>query len=410
MAANLTTLSNAAKTLFTDKEIEMKSYKDRPLWAMLPKETDFIGKSMIIPFRTAPNAARSHTFSTSVGATGNASSSAWVQLTVTRAKDYSHFFIDGETADALTGRNAGSFIDALENEMEGAVQNASETLAREIYGNGGAALAKGDGAYSVAGAVATLSKKADIIKFYPNQVIRMASTDGTSGSLRAGSLTVQSVDRDAGTVTFTGNVNAGVTSPVNTDYFFIDGDFGLGIKGLDIIVPGTAPSAANDYFTGLDRTVDPQFLAGVRVDATGLMIEEAIQLGLTKGSIAGAKPKKGFLHPDRFLDLKLSLQSHMRYDMAKTTVGEIGFEGVKIIGTNGTCEIYEDAFCSPDVCWLLTMDKLRFKSIGKAPKLRQQDGLTMLRSQTADEYVGAYLYYGQMICDAPGQQVRVKLA
>ena len=71
-------------------------------------------------------------------------------------------------------------------------------------------------------------------------VIVAAST--TTGSLRSGSGTITAIDRDAGTITYTGTI----TSLTANDYLFTQGDAPNGganvkVSGLAAWIPSSAP-------------------------------------------------------------------------------------------------------------------------------------------------------------------------
>ena len=119
-----------------------------------------------------------------------------------------------------------------------------------LYGNGGGA--RGEIAAITAGGVVTLANSSDIVFFERDMMLQAKADDGTgAGAIRAGTDTIASVDRSAGTFTLTGAaVPAGW---VVGDFMFQQGDIANVVTGLKGWLPTVAP-VAGDAFFGLDRS------------------------------------------------------------------------------------------------------------------------------------------------------------
>jgi hypothetical protein len=191
-----------------------------------------------------------------------------------------------------------------------------------------------------------------------------------------------------------------------SDYIFHDGDFGNAIRGLASWIPATAPTNGDNFF-GLDRSQDPTRLAGVRVDGSGLTIEEAIQKFLQVAYRNGGKIDHMFLNDARFLELDLSLGTRRQYVDVKTDVG-VGFTGVRIAGPGGTVAVFADPNASTfhttgqSLAYGLEMKDWALRGPGKFPFIDATDGNRILREDSADAYEGRVISYFQMQCKAPG--------
>jgi hypothetical protein len=278
----------------------------------------------------------------------------------------------------------------------------------EPYFNGGGALGRiGSGQ---TGQTVTLLNLNDIVKFEAGQVLQSSIADGTSGTVKMGTVTVASVDRDAGTITVTAATwdnAAGIPLVAANDYLFTEGDFGLGIKGLDAWIPATAPAPSDSFFL-LDRSVDPTRLAGSRVDLRTLGPEEQAQKMAQVSHRNGGKMSHLFYNDIDYLALILALGS--RRIIANTEVeGQIGFEGVKISTGYGTVEAYADYNAAQGIAWGLELKNWQLSGPGQFPFIEARDGNRLLREDTADAFEGRIIGYYQMESKKVAGSVRGRL-
>lgn len=385
-------------------DVLIATYENNTLHAMLKKEFDGYGKNWHLPVRIAHTAGRSHTFT---NAKTNKTGSAVVEYQITITSNYSLYSVDGRL-QRQTANSKGAFVDAFEFELDSAMDAMKRNMGYEPYGNGGAAIGRiGSGQTTK---TITLLNINDIVKFEKNQVLKTSVADGTSGSPKAGSVVVDSVDRDAGTVTVTvatWNDAGGIPTVAANDYIFTDGDFGLGIKGLGAWVPATAPTGGDSFF-GLDRSVDPTRLAGSRVDLRTLGPEEQVQKMCQVAIRNGGKLTHVFYNDLDFLALILALGS--RRQIANTEVeGKIGFEGVKVATGVGTVECYSDYNQDQGVAHGLELKQWSLKGPGQFPFIEARDGQKILREDAADAFEGRIIAYYQMISKKVAGSVRGRL-
>ncbi len=406
-AATPTTHDAIIKHMYPDpNDVLIAMYENNTAFAMLKKSFDGYGKSWHMPVRIAHTAGRSHLFNK---AKANKAASKVVEYQISITDNYSLYSVDGRL-QRQTANSKGAFVEAFEFELDSAMDAMKRNMGYEPFLNGGGAIGQISAASNVATATITLANINDIVKFEPNQPIVTSTADGTSGAVKLGQCTVLSVDRDAGTVTVnqaTWNDAAGIPTVAALDFIFTAGDFGLGIKGFEAWIPGTAPTAGDSFFT-LDRSVDAVRLAGSRQDLRQLGPEEQIQKMCQVSVRNGGKLSHIFDNDLDFLALILSLGS--RRVIVNTEVdAAVGFEGVKVATGVGTVEVYSDYNATQGVSFGVDLDKWELKGPGQFPFIDARDGNKILREDSADAYEGRIIAYYQMISKKVAGSVRGRL-
>jgi hypothetical protein len=400
MSLDMTSFASALKAHYTPDRVENMVYQDNPLLAMIPKMESFGGKNLPIPILYGNPQGRSATFAT---AQSNKTNSQFKDFVLTRAKDYSLASIDNETLEASKG-NANAFMEAATTEIDGAIHSAARSLAIALYGTGSGKI--GRIASGQTTATITLSEPEDITNFEKGMKL-VTSTANGGGSVKSGSVTVLSLNRDLGTVTATAAWDSGIATVAANDYIFVEGDYDQKIKGLLAWLPSTAPSASESFFS-VDRSHDASRLAGIRFDGSALSIEEALQKAASRAAREGAKPDVCFLSYSKYTELEVSLGSKVQYVDMKVNA-EVGFRGIVINGPRGPIKVVPDQNCPSDRAFMLTMNVWKLYSLGKAPKILDTDGLKMLRESSSDAVEVRVGYYAQLGCRAPGFNVNIQL-
>jgi hypothetical protein len=400
MGLNLTNFAPILKTIYTKQKIQNATYKDNPLFAMLPKQEDFYGDSKKIPLIYGNPQGRSATFSTAQGNKGNTAS---VAFALTRKKDYQLLSIDGETMLA-SENDAGAFMSARKTEIDGGLRNLKDTMGIDVFGSGSGSRGQMSASQNVALTVVTLSQKYDIVKFEVGMELAASATDGT-GSVKTGTMFVKSIDRKAGT--FVVSATAGgsaaaisglISGAAASDYLFAAGDYNSKISGLAAWLVYGGASATSFY--GVDRTVDSERLGGVWADLSSLPIEEALNEGAMLLKLNGSQFDKYFMHPTKYKDLVNSLGSKVQYVNEK--IADVGFQGIKVQCDDRIVDVYSDRNCPTDRLWGLQMDTWQFASLQQAPMILNMDSLEALREATSDGIEIRMGYYGNMACNWPG--------
>ena len=409
MSLDMTSFDAALKQHYTADRVLDMVYKDNPLFALMPKYESFGGKNLPIPLIYGNPQGRSKTFS-NAQTQGGTTNTLVTDFVLTRVKDYSIATIDNETLEASKG-NANAFMEAATTEIDGAINSLTRSIAIGMYRDSSAQIGQVSVEPSVhaSDVVITMKSAGDITNIEVNQEINIWSAK-SGGSQRTSdgsdnTWTVEAVDRSAGTFTLTGAYDASGDIAAD-DYIFVQGDRGLGVSGLEDWVPATAPGAT--AFFGVDRSVDTQRLGGVRYDGSADPIEEALIEGASRAAREGAKVDHAFLSYAKYAELEKALGSKVQYVDLKMTA-EVGFRGILINGPRGPIKVIPDQNCADDVCFMLQMSTWKLYSLGKAVKVIDSDGLTMLRQSSADGVEVRYGFYGNVGCRGPGFNCRVAL-
>ena len=413
MALDLNTVSEALKEHYKPLRVQNMVYKDNPLFAMMPKYTKVGGENMPIPLIYANPQRRSATF---LNGQANASTSALRQFVLTRVKDYSFASITGESIKA-TERDSDAFLRYATMEVDGALHSLTRSLAIGMYrdGTGSRGLVNATPSNS-ANMVITLKNSEDITNFEVGMIVNVFNSSGTQKigkTSETGDFTIDAIDRDAGTLTFTGQEYAsgtGGTIAAN-DLIIAKGDKDLVVSGLEAWVPTQATvDAGIPNLFGAVRSTDVTRLGGNRFDGSALPIEEALIGGASRVAREGGSPDHCFVDYATFSNLEKALGSKVVYSEAKARDVDIGFAGIDIRGPRGTIKVIPDQNCQPDVAWMLQLNTWSLNTLGDAPMFLDLDNNRMLRESDADAYEVRLGYYGNVACNAPGYNCRIALA
>jgi hypothetical protein len=401
---DLTAFTPVLKTLYPDEKIWDLAIKKHPLLAWLSRDKNFVGEDMKIPIQFGNPNGCSHTFSK--GKT-NKAPSKYSAFTLTRKKDYGFITIDNETIQASKS-DPGAFLRARSSEIDGLIAQMGRRMAMEVYGNGSGVRGQISAVSNPATPTITLANLSDIAKFEVDQTLEVSAANDGSGVVRVGSVKIASLDRDAGTITATGNWTAGIAACLAGDYISVAGDYGLAVSGLDAWLPAAAPGAAAFY--GVDRSVDVTRLGGNRYDGTNDSMHEALIKMLSKNYKWGGMADGVFMAPVNWTALELELGAKVTYfDPDDEATGRIGFTAIKVNYEGGVVPVFSDIDCPTDTVYGLQSDTIKIRQLGEAPTIFKEDGLAALRSTDEDGIdVQAYGYWN-LSCRAPGYNVRAKI-
>ena len=408
MSLDMTSFDAALKQHYTEDRVLDLVYKDNPLFALMPKYESFGGKNLPIPLIYGNPQGRSKSFS-QAQTQGGTTNTLVTDFVLTRVKDYSIATIDNETLEASKG-NANAFMEAATTEIDGAINSLTRSLAIGMYRDSSAQIGQVSAEPSEAATtVITMKQAGDITNIEVGQVLNIWSAK-SGGSQRTvdgseGDMVVAAVDRSAGTFTINDAYDSSGTIAAD-DYVFVKGDRGIGISGLEDWVPASAPDSTS--FFGVDRSVDTQRLGGVRYDGSSDPIEEALIEGASRAAREGAKVDHCFLSYAKYAELEKALGSKVQYVDLKMSA-EVGFRGILINGPRGPIKVIPDQNCQDDVAWMLQLSTWKLYSLGKAVRVIDTDGLSMLRQASADGVEVRYGFYGNVGCRGPGFNCRVAL-
>jgi hypothetical protein len=378
------------KTNYSPDDVKSMCLEDHPLLAKMSRSEKFRGKSFVFGVKYARTRGRSAGFAQAQAYKGP---SKGKDFTLTRKKDYSLATLDNELLMACDGDEA-ALVDAMTDEMDAAIGALKRAMGWKVFGDGSGSLGTGTNSSTTV----TVSDLDTIAKIEDGMLLVFSS--GITASLFSSTpVEASTIDRDAGT--FVVSSDPGLTG---TFHIFPYGDYvsasdKLNVSGVASWIPATAPTAGDSQY-GVDRSVDTQRLAGVRINCNGLPLVEALIRGATRTQKWGGRPRFAVCSPENLEKVCISLEGKVIYD--SFTYGDIGFEGVRIRTGNGVITLYADIDCPADKCYLLDMRSWKFKSAGGAPMMLKYMGQQYFHEATADGVEVRIGYYGNVFCDAPG--------
>ena len=408
---NFTSFTPILKELYTPQRIEDLVLGDNRLMRWLTKDKNFSGKKMPIPIHYGSPQGRSHTWATGKA---NITTSKYTDFYLTAIQDFGFVEIDHFTLKAARN-DIGSFLRAKEPEIDNMLKTMGRNASIELYGIGSGSR----GQLAIVGTLATTKltfvNPRSILNFEQGMVLQFASDNpalGTVGAgVRAGSpgfVQITAIDYDAGTCTIDQNLSGAIAAVAAADFVYVDGDYQLAAAGLPAWFPSVTPTAGDNMF-GVDRSVNPTRLAGIRYNAAanGDSPLEGIVRLLSKMAVYNKNTGTGlpdavFCDPTQWTAAELELgPKTVYYDPDDEAVASVGFSAIRINYEGGSVPLFSDIDCATTDVFALNSKSLKLWSMGEFPAIFDDDGNTSLRSTTANALdVQAYAYW-QLGCDAP---------
>lgn len=385
--------------------------RGRPTLAMIKHSTEGMGAYRQFPVKYARPQGRATSFATALA---NAAGTKRADFQVSYVDQYQIISVDGPVLARSAGQRVHQ-INHVETEIDSAIENMGESFSRQLFGNGGGALGREGGTWT-SGNVITLLNANSAMNFEVGMVITSSTTDGTSGSAKAGSCTVTDVDRVAGTVTVD-NI-AGITGTfAQDDYLFAVADHGNALSGHAAWIPKAAPTST--AFHNVDRTADAERLAGMRYDASSDTIEEGIIKLCAKIDKlhSGVKADLIVLSHDDYAALEIALSDRKRYvdlkgrdnrERGGSDFSMIGF-GTGMLMANGR-KVIADPDAEDNWIHAFATDSWVFETCGgEMVTVKDEDGRKVRYRDGSDALV-AWLYsLCEFYCTAPGGNGRANL-
>jgi hypothetical protein len=405
-----------------------------PALALIEKdetEMGLGGKYFPIPVLADTGAGRSATFGS---AQTYQTAPQTYEFNVTRVQNYSLATLTGDFLRA-SAQNIGAFMPGAELNVKSAFQSIGNDLAHDIFSDGsGIRGTYGLGAGSIASGVITLDSLGMVYQFAVGMALQSFSVSGqtptisTSGAIGY----VVAVDTGLGTVTVSASQGGAAGTPASWsasfpylaqagDVNFISNGLSsanmLKIAGFAAWIPSAAPSGSDAFF-GVNRSVSPTKLAGLRFAGAQESIQDALidavnQLA-ANGSEAG-DPDFIFINPVSYQTLVKQLTSQGVYQMIKAKINEevnISFKALVLPTANGEVAILQDRNCPSQTAYIITLKTWKLRTLGKCPQFLtypgfyDQLGIPVPGSDAIQLQIG---YYGNLTNCAPGANAVVTL-
>ena len=424
------------KELYSDDAWVMRDlvFNRNPALALIDKdetEMGMGGKYFPIPVLADTGAGRSANF-------GNAQQYQTAPVTyefeVTRVQNYSLATLTGDFLRA-SAQNIGAFMPGAELNVKAAFQSIGNDLAHDIFGDGsGTRGSYGLGTGSISSGVITLDNIGMVYQFAVNMALVSFSVAGQTPtqSTAAAIGYVIAVDTGLGTVTVSATQGGAAGTPANWssafpylaqagDVNFISNGLSsanmLKVAGFGAWIPSVAPGGSDNFF-GVNRSVSPTKLAGLRFAGSNESIQDALidavnQLA-ANGSEAG-DPDFIFINPVSYQTLVKQLTAQGVYQMIKAKINEevsISFKALVLPTANGEIAILQDRNCPSQTAYIVTLKTWKLRTLGKCPQFLtypgfyDQLGIPVPGSDAIQLQIG---YYGNLTCNAPGANAVVSL-
>lgn len=397
------TFEPALKELYTNEHIKDLTYGDMsPVLQWMKKSTDFKGEYFKDLLIYRPSLGSNSDF---IQAQATKAGVGLKSFLVSRVKYYTLVSLDTEVILAADG-NAGSLLDALETEIDAALKECTRAASRYLYGNGSGELGKISSTTTLASTSLILSNPDDVTNFEDGQILVFAANDTSALRDSGASLTINSIDRDTGTLTMSANLNT-VTGIALADAIFRKGTYAAAsdrkqLAGISAWIPDTAPSAT--LFFNVNRTDDVTRLAGVRKDLAGLSRSQGIVELASRLAREKTPPNKSIaaVSQSDFAALLHELDAKVEYTPMDSGTS-ISWPSIHVNGGGlGRIRVVPDADCPENKLHVLHHDSWNFKTLGEFPRMLDLDGSRMLREGTADAYEIRCGWYGNISNCAPG--------
>jgi hypothetical protein len=405
---------NLLRTLWPQKSIYEILLNISPTIGIIRKDTTFYEKQRQIGAGYSSPQGIGYSFPDAKEAK---SASQSVEFSITPKSLYGAFSLEG-----LLMRRAESdkaiIVDPMKRESKNLVHTWMREISRTIHGNGGGALGK---VSAVSGSEITLTSYGDTRAFERNMMIQSAATDGTSGTVNSGYLTVGSVQRDETTpkVLTTLTASSGIPGFATGDFLFRRGGFGQAITGFDGWNPLWSNASLPGTFKGANRNLDPLRLAGICLDARTLSPRLAALRAARLVHENGGKPDTYILSTTDYENLANELQSAglLKYGAVPASgIGKyqfgIKYDSIQIMGPAGLIDCIADPDAPVGLGRMMQKDTWVLASMGELVHWingANPSGQGMLED-AADAVEFRMVGDLDLYCEAPGFNCRVRLA
>ena len=400
---DLTAIDAIVKELYPDGVPQELALKKHTFLRMVEKKGGFTGDQMIVPMLYDFPGGRSATLASLLNASGPIGVSKHIKMSVTRIKDYAATWLDAEMIKA-TADDKGSFVRGRQYEIDNMLKSLGNSLGHAAYRSGSGSLGTIVSGETLSDTNFTFTLRSDAKHVRVGTQLQFAQNEVT-GSLRDNGdfVTVTAVDESTGTITVDNQLDTTVAGIAAGDNVYYLGDRNLKMKGLAAWIPLTAPAFGSDSFFGADRGVQPNRLAGVRLNAPNYPIEDLIlEVGETINE-QGGDPSVCFISHRRWITLAKRLNAKVEYDGSAAGGTMASFAGsFPVYLSSGMVRVYPDPDCPDNRGYVLTMDSWKLHHLGDLPEIVRDDGLSALRKSGEDAIEIRARYYAQLVCYAPG--------
>jgi len=392
------------KKRFPQRVVKSLVEYETPFFAGCKKLDDLEGIHTVIPIELDSPQGMSALVGTAMGNMSTSIARAW---TITSADNYGGIKLDGKTMLASRS-DKGAFFKARERDYKNLMQQMGQRFEYQCWNDSSGSV----GVLSAdpgTGSTWTLTNPDDTLLLHENMTFRVYDDDGAGAPDDAderagGPYVIAGIDEDAGTFTTTAVANAAIEVG---DHIVRDGDVWDASTGAAVLatgIPKWIPAAApTDTLFGVARTNYPQKLGGHRVAWQGSIEETAKKLDakMRRVSQKGRVLWLSFANYNR-LDLELGARGYRDENKSE---GNFGRMRLRMTTPGGGVEVRCSPYCPEDAMFLLDPESWEVHTLGPAPHLAKDDGLSALRvgngSSSEDAIEIRVRAFWQLVCVCP---------
>lgn len=405
---NSTNLNKILKTFYQPKVVQDLIFKDQPLFAMIPKDTNATGGTQDYVVNFAESQSASPAFAE---AQASSNGPGLARFSMTTVELHSVKTLEHKIK-MQTERDEGAFMKAALKVNSDAMLNISKNIARSLYRSGWGDIGR---IATRSGSTITLTNVDDAIHFVPGKVVVFADSQSSSALRDSGdSLQVLGRNLYTGVITFTTAVS-NISGLADGDWIFTKGarqDSASPVR-LELCGMGSAgwmPASVSpsENFFGVDRSTD-SLLTGVYQTGSYAAIEDSlVDLCLTIGK-QGGKTDVIMVSFDTYSQLLKNASGSIIRD-SQVKAQNLSFASIKLMTQSGPVNIVPDALCPKNECNALQLDTWKLTSMGELIKRFEDDGLSSLRASNSLDVEFRYYSYHQLYNTAPGYNGKLVLA
>ena len=270
MAISTSDVQALAKIVFAKGFDDEAIFKNKPGIESCKKTKNFAtARGIEVPLDYGLNSSIA---GTAAGAVTALTARKFATATVPQAKLFGYVQFDHEVVrNADAGGAETEVIDYVKTQISGTAEALYEELERLFFKSKSGAIARASATTAPTGSTITLENATDCSLFRPGMIITASETDG--GALRSGTpgyATVVSVNPAVPSITVTGTITTLITSITTGDYLYrlnTSFDNGSG-QTLPSGLGGWNPITPSSSFLGVNQTLDPVNLSGIRTTDT----------------------------------------------------------------------------------------------------------------------------------------------
>jgi hypothetical protein len=417
MAFTGTALNAYTKRTYDPKFIEnsMTSLEEKIL-RVIKKETDGSGEQYSYLADADDSFNGSADFPTAQNAAANNANTVGSKFLL----DWNDYSAVAQITSSIIGKtrnNDGAWQKAVDVAMRKTMKSIAHANAVFLQGYGWGEIGK---IQSVSGSTFVPNPVSDIFKYVKGMPLHFSASLHANALRTATVIYVTGVNYTSGSELVT--CSAAVAPGANGDYAFIAGcrqDSGsparIALPGLGVYLPDQKsgrdlPDTTISQFGGPDRSTNSR-LYGTYQDATagGNILEALIDAVQTSITIGNAKKMECFGSKGTYTQVVKDLQNAVRYD-GNPTSKTVGTNRLLILADGDVeAHLQVSRTTNDNMIWGFDPGTIIMKSIGGAPHIDMEDGLTMARQSASAGYEVRWFQQATLELSNPASALRVQL-